>query len=320
MSDQTEAKQEYPSQLFVTIAGNHPMAEAALASVLSGYFNDLGIAGRRQAPEVFDPKFAVDTVNGLASNQQNSINIMASSLTMQSIRGEYQVWDWPAWGDASQPWTALVDDSLRNLWTTFTSQQKRAIYESFNALNIEVEGEDEPMSLEHALSIISSDNTETYVHFQGTQEKQRWDEVKVDGRVDSAELRAILFIMENAIPDAEGNPTMPTTPSSAPETAEVAELKTGENPMQNGAHAAPELPDGREVPDVDAPVTDAASAEHNPDQVKLADGVPSVKSTDPVLAPVSEANVSTNPADAVTLASPPASGTVTPVHRDSVED
>lgn len=285
MSDQTEVQQEkteYPSQLFVSIAGNHPMAEAALGSVLSTFLTDLNINGRRVNSESFDSKFAAETVNGLAANEKNTVNIMVTSLTLQRMQGQYQAWDWPNWGDASQPWTALVDDSLRNLWPTFTSEQRRAIYNSFNALNIQVEGEDEPMSLEHALNIVNSDNTETYIEFRGHHGRDHWDEVVVDGKPDAAELRAVLFVMENAIPDENGNPVLRQT--QTPDTAEVAELELGENPAQNGAHAAAELPDGREISDTNAPVDNPASPEHNPEQIDLTDGVPTVKSDAPSLA------------------------------------
>jgi len=320
MSDQTEAKQEYPTQVFVTIAGNHPMAEAALGSVLSTFFNDLGVAGRRQDAKVFDAKYAVDTVNGLAANQQNTINIMTSPLTMESMRGEYKEWDWPTWGDASQPWTALVNDSLRNMWSMFTSAQKRAIYESFNELNIQVEGEDEPLTLESALRIVHEES-ETYVRFNPNRDRTAFGNATVDGSfLDQAELQAILFVLNNAVPGTDEGDDEPRLRQQQTEVVgdvqPAPELEQGDNPAQNGAHAAPELPDGREVPDVDAPVADPASPEHNPEHINLTDGVPTVKSTDPVLAPVSNAE----PTDALTLAEPPTSGSVVQPSRDSVED
>lgn len=323
MSDQVEGK-VYPSQLFVTVAGNHPMAEAALGSVLSTFFNDRGIAGRRQANEVFDAQFAIDTVNGLASNQENTVNIMTSPLTLAAMRGEYQVWDWPTWGDQSQPWTALVNDELRNMWSTFTSQQKRAIYNSFNALNIEVEGEDEPLSFEHARRIIL-DESGTYVRFNPNKDRTAFGGITVaESLLDTAEIQAILFLLNNTVPgkdEGDDEPRLREQPVVEDTDAQpTPELTVGENPASNGAHAAPELPDGREVSDTDAPVADAASPEHNPEKIDLTEGVPAVKSTDPVLAPVSGNIVSNDPSDAATLASPPASGSVVEPSRDHLED
>lgn len=339
MSDQTEVKQEYPTQLFVTIAGNHPMAEAAVAAVLSAFFNERNIPGRRQDDSSFDANFAVQTVNDIAKNPQSTVNIMVSQLTLNALQGQYQVWDWPNWGDASQPWTALVNDSLRNLWPTFTTQQKRAIYESFNELNIQVEGEDEPLTLESALRIVNSDDSETFVRFNANQDRTAFSNVTVDGKfVDQADLHAILFVLSNAVPGEtdEDAPRLAEQPAVVEPTGlETPELSAGENPAHNGAHPAPELPDGREVPDVPEAPEHPAGPEHHPEDVNLVDGVPSVKSEDPTLAvnvPKSEpmsTGIGERHDDVVSFdaaqsglsyATPPASGTVRPYHHNALED
>lgn len=332
MSDQTEVKQEYPSQIFVSVSGNHPMAEAAVASVLSTLFNDIGVAGRRQGENVIDSKYASEVVNGLSNNGNNTINVMANPLTLEAMRGSTQAWDYPAWNDESQPWTALVSDSLRNLWPTFTTHQKRAIYDSFNALNIEVD--EEPLSLEHALSIVNPNNTEAYIEFRPNAARDGWSEIVVDGTVDLATLDAITFIARHAVPGTDGSDTPVLSSAPAPveggDIPEAPTLEMGENPATNTAHAAAELPDGREVPELPTEIKTAAGPEHNPEDVQLDVGqVPTINADDPVLAPVVPqqdptaglASVSFDETNRSTLNTPVTSGSVAPYHgSNSLED
>lgn len=341
MSDQTEVNEnkEYPTQLFVTISGNHPMAEAALANTLSATFNEKGISGRRANPSEFDANFAEQTINGLANNANNSINVLSTQLTLNRMQGQTEAYEYPHWGDANQLWTTLPNDQLKDLWPTFNLAQKRAIYETLNDLNIQVEGEDEPLTLESALRIVH-DESETFIRFNPNQDKTAFDHATIDGSfVDQAELHAILYVLNNAVPDDNGQPVSvdwdkiadePTAfpPATAEETADVAvtpEFEAGENPAQSGAHPAPELPDGREVPEVPANPEPAAGPEKHPEQVNLTDGVPTVTEADPVLSPqvdtnTTQAAVGFDQQRQTTRADLPASGSVVQPTRSALEE
>ncbi|AHI60250.1 hypothetical protein Ea357_099 [Erwinia phage Ea35-70] len=295
MSEQAAVKPKNYTNLTVTIAGNDPVAATAVASVLSTYLNEKGLAGRRLGENAIAPDFAVQSVEGLAADQNNSVNVSVDTLTMESLQGRTQVWDWPTWGDSEQPWTALVGDELRNLWSTFSGVQKRAIYKSLSALNIVVE--DDEMTEEKAQDIIN--NSEVYVDLRDVRNDGSYNRVLIDGAATIEELDAIKFIFQTA---REGNPV----------THEDITLQQQQD-ASNGAHAAPELPDGRETPEMPDTLEPLASPEYNPEDLEPGTGIPAVNPTDPSLAPQTKQQaVSFDNSDKATLAAAPTSGTVRP--------
>ncbi|QZA70883.1 hypothetical protein AH06_107 [Erwinia phage AH06] len=190
----SEQQPKIPTRLKINVAGNHPLLATAAAAAIADVFTKLNVAGERPSQWSIDGDYAQQLLQELAADQNNTIDVHADPLTVAVMQGKTEVWDWPIWNNPDEPWTALVTDELRGLWSSFTSVQKRAIYYTLTGMNIVVE--DDEMTIAKAQDIINE--SEVYVDLRNPREDGSFASVVVDGNVYADVFAAIVFLYQNA--------------------------------------------------------------------------------------------------------------------------